>query len=102
FLQDELALPSLASKAIAGAQIEVETLGGLTIQPNLRWMWNATDATAIWAGISRAVRTPSREEVDNLGFDDPNQPAVFIGNKDFKNEKVLAHEIGVRTNVTES
>jgi len=101
FLQDELAIPSLDSKATVGAQLEVETLGGLTVQPNLRWMWNATEQTSIWAGISRAVRTPSREEVDLLGYDDPNLPPTFIGNKDFRNEKVLAHEIGIRTNVTE-
>jgi iron complex outermembrane receptor protein len=102
FVQDELALPSLDSKAIIGAQIEEETLGGFTLQPNLHWMWNATAQTAIWAGISRAVRTPSREEVDILSYPDPAQPPTFIGNKDFENEEVLSHEIGVRTNVTES
>ncbi|HUR28849.1 MAG TPA: TonB-dependent receptor [Planctomycetota bacterium] len=102
FLQDELALPSLASKAIVGAQVEQETLGGLSVQPNLRWMWNATTETAIWAGISRAVRTPSREEVDNLGYDDPTLPPTFTGNKDFRNEKVLSHEIGVRTQLVEN
>lgn len=102
FLQDEAALPSIDSKVIIGAQVEDATLGGLTLQPNLRWMWNATGETSIWAGISRAVRTPSREEVDILSYPDPNLPPTFTGNKDFQNETLISHELGVRTNVSEA
>ncbi|MBK8177347.1 MAG: TonB-dependent receptor [Planctomycetes bacterium] len=101
FAQDEFGVAALDSRVILGVQLEEADLGGLTLQPTLRWMWNATEHTALWAGISRAVRTPSREEVDNLGYNDPNQPPVFTGNKDFKNEAVLAHEIGLRTNLGE-
>jgi iron complex outermembrane receptor protein len=101
FAQDEVALPSLDSRVIVGAQLENADLGGFSVQPNLRWMWNVTGQTAVWAGISRAVRTPSREEVDNVGYDDPNLPPVFMSHPDFENEKVLAHELGVRTNLGE-
>lgn len=101
FVQDEIAFPSIDSKLLMGAQIEEGSVGDFTLQPNLRWMWSATERTSLWAGISRAVRTPSREELDIRQYSDPLQAPFFQGNKAFENESVLSHEIGVRTQVTE-
>lgn len=97
FVQDELSLAAWRSRLLIGAQAEAAEVGDFTLQPNLRWIWTASEATSIWASVSRAVRTPSREELDNLGYDDPLLPPVFAGNKNFRNESVLAHELGVRT-----
>jgi iron complex outermembrane receptor protein len=101
FAQDEIAFPALKSKLSFGAQLEQSDVGNFSYQPNVRWMWHATEQTALWAGISRAVRTPSREEIDIIQYFDPVQPPFFLGNRQFENETVLSYEIGVRTNITE-
>ncbi len=101
FAQDEVAIAPLDSKLILGAQVEQADVGGTSVQPTLRWMWNASDRTSVWAGISNAVRTPSREEIDSLSYSDPNLPPDFTGNKDFLNEKLLSYELGVRTSASE-
>ena len=102
FVQDEIAFSSINSKLFFGAQVEEASVGGFTFQPNVRWLWNATEHTSAWAGISRAVRTPSREEIEIVQYFDPLQPPFFKGNAQFENESVLVYEIGMRTNVTES
>lgn len=102
FVQDEAEIDSLDSRLIVGAQIENAEVGGFTLQPNLRWMWNADGETSVWAGVSRAVRTPSREEIDTQSYSDPNLPPDFVGDRDFDNEKVLSHELGLRTGIGET
>lgn len=97
FAQDEIQLPEIDSALIVGTQLEASTLGGLQLQPNLRWRTNLTPSTMLWAAISRAVRTPSLEEVDLVQHDPPTDPPIFVGNEDFKSETLLAQELGIRS-----
>ena len=64
FAQDEVTLAALDSKLILGAQVEQADVGGTSLQPTVRWMWNASAQTSIWSGRDRARaqrRTPARE-----------------------------------------
>ncbi len=44
FAQDEVTIAPLDSKLILGTQIEQADVGGASVQPTLRWMWNARPA----------------------------------------------------------
>jgi iron complex outermembrane receptor protein len=96
FIQDQIALPSLDSKLVLGTQVELSTLAGLQVQPNVRWLWNPTMDQTVWAAISRAVRTPSLEEVDIEQRFDATGPPFLRGTDDFESERLLAYELGYR------
>jgi iron complex outermembrane receptor protein len=96
FLQDQIGLPSLDSKLIVGAQVESSTLGDFQLQPNVRWLWNPTADQTVWAAVSRAVRTPSLEEVDIEQRLDNTGPPFLRGTDDFESEELVAYELGYR------
>lgn len=97
FVQDQIQLESLDSKLIVGTQVELSTLADFQIQPNVRWLWNPTPDQAVWAAVSRAVRTPSLEEVDIMQRLDATGPPFLRGTDDFQSEELLAYELGYRT-----
>jgi iron complex outermembrane receptor protein len=96
FVQDTASFPSLASKLVLGVQVEQSTLADFQVQPNARWLWNPTPDQTVWAAISRAVRTPSREETDIVQRLDDTGPPFLRGTDDFKSEELLAYELGYR------
>ncbi len=96
FVQDQIHLPALDSKLVVGTQLEYSTLAGLQVQPNLRWLWNPTMDQTVWAAVSRAVRTPSLEEVDIEQRFDATGPPFLRGTDDFESERLLAYELGYR------
>jgi iron complex outermembrane receptor protein len=95
-VQDTASFPSLASKLVLGVQVEQSTLADFQVQPNARWLWNPTPDQTVWAAISRAVRTPSREETDIVQRLDDTGPPFLRGTDDFKSEELLAYELGYR------
>jgi len=96
FAQDKLEFPSLSSSLVIGAQIELSTLSDLEFQPNVRWLWNPDENQTVWAAISRAVRTPSLEEVDIVQRLDANDVPFQRGSDAFKSEELVAYELGYR------
>jgi iron complex outermembrane receptor protein len=108
FIQDEIALVPDALSLILGSKFEYTSWGGFDVQPNLRAIWNPDPTQAVWAAVSRAVRTPSRAERDlNFNFTTLNPPlALFptlvtvLGNKNTLSEKVIAFETGYRWHPT--
>lgn len=96
FVQDQIELPSLSSRLVIGTQIELSTLAGLEIQPNVRWLWTPDEEQTVWAAVSRAVRTPSLEEVDIEQRLDVNDLPFQRGSDDFHSEELLAWELGYR------
>ena len=64
FVQDDVTLLPNTLKATLGARLEQRTSGKLEAQPNLRLLWIMNPTQSLWASASRAVRTPSRGELD--------------------------------------
>lgn len=102
FAQGEFNVESMSSKFVAGLQVEDTTIDDAHLQPNLRWLWHASDETSVWASIARAVRTPSIEERDIEQRLDPGDTPFFVGTNSFRAETLLAYEIGARTRISEA
>lgn len=96
FVQNEFALGQ-SLRLIAGTKVLHNVYTGVEWQPNIRLAWEKPQHT-VWAAVSRAVRTPSRFDVDYflpLTPQPPNVPSV-AGGPNFVSEKVVAYEAGYR------
>lgn len=94
FLQYEYKLVPDQLAATVGAKIEHNDFSGFEYQPSLRVAWTPSPANTIWAGISRAVRTPTRFE-EHLRI---TVPAItLMPQRSFESEKVIAYELGWRS-----
>jgi iron complex outermembrane recepter protein len=97
FAQNESAL-SDSLRGILGMRYERNPYTGSEWLPNGRLAWNVTDNSMAWAAVSRAVRSPSRLDVDLYS---PQQPPFFlVGNPDFESEVVKVYEAGWRSEPT--
>ena len=90
FAQDSIALTDDLTFTI-GNKFEYSSLtGDVEYLPNARIAWLDNDNAMYWGAISRAVRTPSRIDLDL-------QAAGFFGpSPDFHSEKLIAYELGFR------
>ncbi len=95
FLQDEITLVPERWRFTLGSKLEHNGYTGLEIQPSLRLSFTPSRQQALWAAVSRAVRTPSRLDTDLRLFAAPTLP-LLIGDPDFESEKLLAWEAGWR------
>jgi len=94
FAQDEIALASDRLHVTLGTKIEHNDYTGFEIQPSGRVNWTFSPSRTLWAGISRAVRTPSRIDRELYA---PGQPPYFLaGGPSFHSETELAYEVGYR------
>jgi len=103
FIQDEIMLMPDQLWLTLGSKIEHNDFTGYEIQPSGRLLFRPVENQTVWAGVSRAVRTPSRSGRDarfTVGMipDLPPYPApLFLwGNEDYDSEDVLAYELGYR------
>jgi iron complex outermembrane receptor protein len=94
FAQNETAL-SDALRGIVGLRLERNPYTGTEVLPNLRLAWNASEGTLLWAAASRAVRSPSRLDVQL--YSPQNPPFLLVGNGDFESEVVKVYEAGIRS-----
>ncbi len=99
FIQDEInVIPDLLRLTV-GSKFEHNDYSGFEVQPNVRLAWTPTERQTVWSAVSRAVRTPSRIDVD---LRIPNEPPfALIGGPDFDSEKMVAYELGYRVQPTE-
>ncbi|MBC8117681.1 MAG: TonB-dependent receptor [Candidatus Saccharimonas sp.] len=86
FAQDEITLIDDKLYLTLGTKLLTSTFAPFEVQPSARLLWSLDESRAAWAAVSRAVRTPSRQDRD-LGF--PTSP-------NFQSEELLAYEIGYR------
>ena len=98
FLQDEIALRPDLSLTV-GSKIEHNDYTGFEYEPNVRLQWSWVPSQALWSAISRAVRTPSRVDVD-LKEAAPPLLVFLEGASNFQSEEVLAYELGYRAQVS--
>jgi len=98
FAQDEIALLSRRVKITLGTKLEHEEYSGFNLQPSARIAWSPDTRQTLWGAVSRAVRTPSRIDVE---FFAPTPPYAaptlhYAGGPDFESEGLLAYEVGYR------
>nr|WP_294942636.1 TonB-dependent receptor [uncultured Mucilaginibacter sp.] len=98
FVQDEIQLSPDALKLTLGTKLLHNVYSGFEWQPSARLSWTPAKQQTVWAAVSRAVRTPSRIDVDYhipTYPVPPNTPNVG-GGPNFVSEKLIAYEIGYR------
>jgi iron complex outermembrane recepter protein len=106
FVTDEFTLAPEQLRATLGARLEHNSFTGFEPQPHVRLAWTPNRSQTVWTAVSRAVRTPSRAEVD---FDvdlavvpaNPPVPPVLLRNTApvdhvLQAEIVNAFELGFR------
>ncbi len=112
FIQDEIALIEDRLSLNLGVKLEDNELSpdDLEIMPSVRLLWKPADNHAVWAAVTRSVRTPSiadlsanvQDIVPALPPGDPLNPTTVpgrvmsAGNPDFQSESNLAYELGLR------
>ncbi len=89
YLHDEIAFSDRFS-ATAGLKYEYSSFTGGQWLPTLRVAWRPDDRNLVWAGVSRAVRTPTHidRNLTAIGVLDPA--------RGFEAEEVVAYEAGYR------
>ena len=93
FTQDEIALRDNL-RLTAGARIERNDYTGNEFLPTLRLSWQATPAHALWAGVSRTVRAPSRLDAD--AYIPGRPPYLLRGGMRVRSEVAKVFELGYR------
>lgn len=107
FVQDEIQLIPRKLALTAGIKLEHNTYSGFEYQPSVRLIWSVRPKQALWAAVSRAVRTPSRLDnaLDLKGFLVPAPPEpIYLeiaGDPKFASERLLGFEAGYRTLMTQ-
>jgi iron complex outermembrane recepter protein len=103
FVQDEISLIPERWRLVLGTKLEHNSLTGLETEPSARLIWTTGATGTIWAGVSRATRTPALFERDSdlnvAAFQAPGSPPVWVkllGNSHVDAEKLLAYELGYR------
>ena len=96
FVQDEIKINAVT--ITAGSKFLHNIFSGFEVQPSARLSVDVSKDAMVWVAASRAVRAPSRFDVDYflpLQPQPPNVPSV-AGGPDFTSEKVDAYEFGIR------
>lgn len=107
FVQDELTLIDNKLWLTVGSKFEHNDYSGFEGQPSARIMWAPYNQHRLWAGVSRAVRTPSRVEQNATSLTGGVPPSavtnflpvaiVAQGNPNYRSEEVVSYEAGYRT-----
>jgi len=96
FLQDEIALVPERLRLTLGTKLEHNDYSGFEVQPSGRLAWTPDEQQTVWGAVSRAVRSPSRIDVDLFAPSTPSLPGGLAGGPDFVSETVIAYELGYR------
>jgi iron complex outermembrane receptor protein len=100
FIQDEISLVPEKLKFTIGSKLQHNDFSGFDLQPSGRLAWSANERNTLWAAVSRAIRAPSRIDVDYRlpTYTVPSNSVSIQGIPGFDSEKVLAYESGYRFN----
>jgi iron complex outermembrane receptor protein len=100
FVHDDIGLMKDRLRLSVGTKLERNQYTGFELQPSARMIYAPGPRHAVWAAVSRAVRTPSRLERDLVltAALSPTAPlfARVIGNEGFTSEKTWTYEAGYR------
>ncbi len=97
FLQDEISFNDRI-KLTVGTKFLHNVYTGFEVQPSARFALTVKSDNLLWGAVSRAVRTPSRYDVDYYlpSYPVPPPNPSVAGGPNFISEKVLAYELGYR------
>lgn len=111
YIQDDISLVPDRLRLILGAKLEHNTFTGFEFQPNVRLFARPIPPLALWAAVSRAVRTPSRVERNariNINVQQPNTEfnsgpipvrLAIVGVPDRRATRLDAYELGARWDI---
>ena len=114
FVQDEITLVDDLLRLTLGSKFEHNDYTGYEVQPSGRLLFTPHKHHTFWGAVSQAVRTPSQADrdararsaivpSDYLGLPPGDLAEISVsGNEEFKSEKLIAYEIGYRTQVNET
>ncbi|GAB4091555.1 TonB-dependent receptor plug domain-containing protein [Flaviaesturariibacter terrae] len=96
FVQDDIRIGTSVHLTL-GTKYSHNVYSGWEWQPSGRISWSRKHST-LWAAVSRALRAPSRYDVDYHLPQAPQPPSVpsVAGGPFFVSEKLVAHELGYR------
>jgi len=107
FLQDEVSVLPDKLYVTIGTKLEHNLYTGFNLMPSARVAWTPDTRNMFWAAVSQAARTPAETDTAiraNVGgFPGPGGVPVllaFVGNPHFKNEGLIAYELGYRTELS--
>lgn len=90
--QERTLTPEL--RLTTGIKLETNDYTGLEWMPSIKLAWQPEDDKLAWAGLSRAVRTPSR--IDTEFYIPGQSPYFLVGNPNFQSEISNSLELGWR------
>jgi iron complex outermembrane recepter protein len=96
FVQDDFGLVPGKVTVTIGARGEHNEFTGFEFQPTVRARWIARPGTVVWGAVSRAVRTPTRLDVDVQSVLPDGRVVLVGGGEQFTAESVVAYEAGYR------
>lgn len=116
FLQDEIELSADNVYLTVGAKFDHNSFSqnDVEVQPTIRIRFNAGESGTAWASISRAIRLPSRGDLDGRAVSavipplvPPNQAPVPLviginGNPEQESEELIAYEFGYRRQASDN
>jgi iron complex outermembrane receptor protein len=104
FVQDEITIVPDRVYFSLGAKLERNDYTGFGLQPSARIGWTPSKKNTFWMAVSQAERTPARSDtnirVNYAALSGPSGLPLLIslfGNSSFKNESLLAFEVGYRS-----
>ena len=95
YIQDEISLFQHQVKFTLGSKFEHNEFSGFEYQPSAKISWLFSSTQMAWGSITRALRTPSR--IDRDFYVPQTPPYLLAGGTNFISEKVIAYELGYRT-----
>jgi iron complex outermembrane receptor protein len=98
FIQDEIEIVPDKIKLTLGTKLQHNVFSGFDVQPSVRAAWTPVKSQTLWGAVSRAVRAPSRIDVDYHlpTYEVPPGSLNVDGGPNFISEKVIAYELGYR------
>lgn len=101
FVQDEIRMNDQLSITV-GTKFSHNNYSGFDLQPSARVLWSPDGRQSVWAGITRAVTTPSDLEENQILEDSAGNLVIqVLGNKRFKSEDVIGYETGYRVQASD-
>jgi iron complex outermembrane receptor protein len=96
FAQEQFTVRPDRLFVIAGLKMERNAFSGVEWQPSIRTRLDVTPRHTLWGAVSRAVRRPTRLDVDVLARTTTGALVAVGGGEAFEAEKLIAGEIGYR------